>query len=104
MWVFTVIRLEKHDYNKIIQCFFYGNIFSSILFRGGGELGRQWYLEGKLQSKHKGFEVLLINYIFRPLTSYNGKKGFSHRQQKQKVLFFVESKYSSLELFKWGDF
>ncbi|KAJ7390784.1 hypothetical protein OS493_022342 [Desmophyllum pertusum] len=24
--------------------------------RGGGELGRQWYLEGKLQSKHKGFE------------------------------------------------
>lgn len=24
--------------------------------RGGGELGREWYLEGKLQNKHKGFE------------------------------------------------
>lgn len=24
--------------------------------RGGGELGREWYLDGKLQNKHKGFE------------------------------------------------
>lgn len=24
--------------------------------RGGGELGREWYLEGKLQNKHKSFE------------------------------------------------
>lgn len=24
--------------------------------RGGGELGREWYLRGKLQNKHKGFE------------------------------------------------
>ncbi|XP_068683040.1 dipeptidyl aminopeptidase BI-like [Montipora foliosa] len=24
--------------------------------RGGGELGREWYLQGKLQNKHKGFE------------------------------------------------
>lgn len=74
------------------------NIFSSMLFRGGGELGRQWYLEGKLQSKHKGFEVLLVNDIFRPLTCtpYNDKKGFSHKQQKQEVLFYVESKYSTL--------
>lgn len=29
------------------------------MFRGGGELGREWYLEGKLQNKHKSFEVRL---------------------------------------------
>ena len=31
-----------------------------VLFsRGGGELGREWYLQGKLKNKHKGFEVRL---------------------------------------------
>ena len=29
----------------------------SVFYRGGGELGREWYLDGKLQNKHKGFEV-----------------------------------------------
>ena len=38
-------------------------IVNPILFhfsRGGGELGREWYLQGKLKNKHKGFEVWLF--------------------------------------------
>ncbi|RMX35546.1 hypothetical protein pdam_00003796 [Pocillopora damicornis] len=29
---------------------------STWVLIGGGELGREWYLDGKLQNKHKGFE------------------------------------------------
>ncbi|XP_020623463.1 protease 2-like isoform X1 [Orbicella faveolata] len=42
--------------------------------RGGGELGRQWYLEGKLQSKHKSFED------FEACTQALHRMGYSHPQ------------------------
>lgn len=35
----------------------------SVFYRGGGELGREWYLDGKLQKKHKGFEVYTCHWI-----------------------------------------
>ena len=35
----------------------------SVFYRGGGELGREWYLDGKLQNKHKGFEVYTCHWI-----------------------------------------
>lgn len=60
-WEFVKLNLKIQvaDYFSSLTTDQHVIFFSTIsmLFRGGGELGRQWYLEGKLQSKHKGFEV-----------------------------------------------
>lgn len=34
-----------------------------VFYRGGGEFGWEWYLDGKLQNKYKGFEVYNCYWI-----------------------------------------
>ena len=54
------IKTRLNLIEVLLVCIMVWNFFKCpVLFRGGGELGREWYLEGKLQNKHKSFEVRL---------------------------------------------
>lgn len=60
LFSFNKIKTRLNLIEVLLVCIMVWNFFKCpVLFRGGGELGREWYLEGKLQNKHKSFEVRL---------------------------------------------